>query len=994
MKRSPYPHTDRELLRRLERAGGAITYRRLAGELGLGHARDRRLLVEQLTRMVARGELVRDKKGDGWLLPGDSEGLRPPAAYTPPNLRGNPRPRANSAASARSENRGSHTANAASTLASGKAATLISGKLDLHRDGFGFVRPDAEAQLAADIFIAPRELNGAMQGDLVLVDLAPPGRPGTDGQPRLSGRIARVLTRRNPTLVGRFHYAEKQGRQHDPAFGLVPPRGNFVRPFDDRMGAPVEIDGALPPWPAATGEDPPVENPHRTVGGEARSQHQPDPRWALEGLAVDVEITHFPAPGRLARGRIVEVLGHPDDFGIDVEIVIRKHHIPNRFPAAVLAEAEDRSAQIPGQIPALDTDAEIAREDFRELPVVTIDGETARDFDDAVYVTDLADGTSELQVHIADVSHYVTPGSALDTEARVRGTSVYFPDRAVPMLPHTLSSGICSLLAGEDRFVLSCVMRIDAEGEVLGFRVAEGIIRSARRCTYTTVQQCLDAAPQAPLGRPATGENDSTWNTVSNGVSSAEIPETSAIGSAAHHSTREISERAQSNSAERERLEATHPGLPAAFDRMLRLALKLNAKRRRRGSVDFDLPEPVIQFDPDGNMAAIVRSERGWAHRLIEEFMLSANECVAHWLERSGVPSIYRIHEVPDPKRIVEFEETAAQFGQSLGLGALPVQRLTMKADRRQQQNYSRQHSRGSRAPVQHELPKRIDVTPQMYQRLVAKISGHREERILAYLMLRSLKQARYSEQNVGHFALASPSYTHFTSPIRRYPDLIVHRLIRDLLRAGVAPQGGAIRSDDPQPWGLQPAAGSRQPAATQGTVALPAEIYSLDELRGISNESSAAERRASDAERELIEWKKMKFMEPKVGEDFSGMILSVTKHGFFVELDEMFIEGFVPLTSLGSLTGDHYAFRDGDRTIAGATSGQVFRAGMRVEVILDRIQRQERRLQFAIVPGSVAQGSTGIRKKKTVAEKSKPAKSKKNRARAKDHKKSKRRDR
>jgi len=342
---------------------------------------------------------------------------------------------------------------------------------------------------------------------------------------------------------------------------------------------------------------------------------------------------------------------------------------------------------------------------------------------------------------------------------------------------------------------------------------------------------------------------------------------------------------------------------------------------------------------------------------LIEEFMLSANECVAHWLEgrgqdRQGIPSIYRIHEMPDPKRIVEFEETAAGFGQSLGIKNLPVKKFTMKSDRRD----SRQRSargRDSRAPQQHEVAGDITVTPQMYQRLVRRISGHPEERILAYLMLRSLKQAKYAEKNEGHFALASPSYTHFTSPIRRYPDLIVHRLLREMLHNGVDAQGEAIRSDDDQPW--KEVSGKHQAVSSKSSLVegpIPAE-----ELNDISTESSMSERRAADAERELIEWKKMRFMEDKVGDDFDAIILSVTKYGFFVELNEMFIEGLVPMQSL---VGDHYAFRDTDRTIVGSRTGHVFAMGQRVQVILDRIDRQQRRLQFALLPGTEPKANTG----------------------------------
>ena len=926
MARTPYPRTDRDLIARISRsAGGKAGYKQLVRELGLGGGRERRLLLEQLTRMVARGDLAR--LGDEmWAIPKREPGTNQSLG--------------------RQTSAGRWDGMEAS-VRSGRDR-LVSGRLDLHRDGFGFVRPDAtqrsdsKGQLGSkgqgtldDIFIPPNEINGAMQGDLVLVGEALPGRDG-----RRSGRIARVLTRRNPTVVGIFHYARPHQRTDS-----ITLTGNYVTPLDERIGGAISIAPGDEIVPEA------ADSLHRMIGDEARRTLQPadskDQRFPLEGLAVDVEITSFPSPGRPAQGRVIEVLGPPDAFGVDVEIIIRKHHIPHTFPAAVLAEAADRALETVGSmgLEVLDN-----REDFRGLPIVTIDGETARDFDDAVLVRSLPNGNNELQVHIADVSWYVRPGSALDTEARMRGTSVYFPDRAVPMLPHALSSGMCSLLPNEDRLVLSCIMEIDPRGEIVGYRVTEGVIRSVRRMTYTSVQHCINAGKSA-------GSSGS--------IAPFYVPQTDL-----QPSSEDITER--------ERVGVENPDLPAACDAMLDLALRLNAKRVRRGSIDFDLPEPIVEFDPDGNMKAIVRSERGWAHRLIEEFMLSANECVAHWLEGQGIASIYRIHEMPDPKRIVDFEETAAGFGHSLGLGNLPVRKLTMKSDRRESKVRG---ARGgdARRPQQHEIAESITVTPQMYQKLVRRISGTPEERILSYLMLRSLKQARYAEKNEGHFALASPSYTHFTSPIRRYPDLIVHRLVRAMLRGGADARGGAIRSDDEQPWstalarsrGTHPSAkenryGHLSTSLRSGRddkrlkVMIVEGPIAAEELNDIAVESSQAERRAADAERELIEWKKIKFMADKVGDDFPAVILSATKYGFFVELDDMFIEGLVPIASL---VGDYYSFRDTDRTIVGSRTGHVFALGQRVHVLLDRIDRQQRRLQFALMPGTEPKANTGIAK-------------------------------
>jgi ribonuclease R len=601
---------------------------------------------------------------------------------------------------------------------------------------------------------------------------------------------------------------------------------------------------------------------------------------------VDVEITSWPTPTRPPVGRVLEVLGDPDDFGVDVEMMIRKHQLPRIFPEKVLAEARS--------VAHLDEAEANSRRDFRGLPIVTIDGETARDFDDAVLVTDRADGGYELQVHIADVAEYVRAGTDLDLEARLRGTSVYFPDRAIPMLPQELSTNICSLRPGEDRLVLSCIMQLDATGRIESYEIVEGVIRSAARMTYTEVHAVL--------------EGDSETR-------------------------------------------AKYATLVLGFERMRHLAGLMNKRRSDRGSIDFDLPEPVIEFDEQGQMRGVTKSERTWANRLIEEFMLAANECVATWLEDLGVPSLYRIHEKPEPRRVVQFEELAAGFGYSLGLGALPVKLIQTRGERRDA------HGRG-RNPRMHEVPEDIPVTPRMYQKLAARIEGKPEERILSYLMLRSLRQARYSEINEGHFALAAPTYTHFTSPIRRYPDLIVHRITKALLASGVRGEGTIEEGRHGSPW-THPNEGlpvRRAPNPNESRV--PGIVRTIEppipeaELAQIAEETSQTERRAAEAERELVEWKKVRFMQDRVGEEFAALVLNPAKFGLFVELTDLFVEGLVPIDSLRD---DRYTWRENTHEIIGERTGCRFRAGDRVQVILDRILVQERRLQFSIVEEGIA---------------------------------------
>lgn len=841
--------TDRELMARIGRApGGKAGYKQLVRELGLGGGRERRLLLEQLARLTMRGQLVQLDR-EQWTLP--------QAARAHENL--------------------------------------VAGRLDLHRDGYGFVRPNRKASAGnapfgstpggvpdQDIFVPPNEINGAMQGDQVLVEAEPPKADG-----RTQGRIVRVLERRNATVVGIFHYGSAQAS--DRARSAQWPGWHRVVPFDDRMTQPILISPDEPlPEPRET------SSAHRVIGGEAAAHE------SLEGLVVDVEITRWPTPTRPPIGRVAEVLGSPDDFGVDVEMMIRKHQLPRIFPEQVLDEAR--------HVAHLDPRALAGRADFRELPagqhIVTIDGETARDFDDAVMVTERIDSRGdmgyELQVHIADVAEYVLAGSAIDGEARLRGTSVYFPDRAIPMLPHELSSGICSLRPREDRLVLSCIIALDSMGRIERYEIEEGVIRSAARMTYTEVHAILEGDAET---------------------------------------------------------RARYVELVPEFERMRRLAVLMNQRREQRGSIDFDLPEPVIEFDEQGNMRGVTRSERTWANRLIEEFMLAANECVAAWLEDMGVPSLYRIHEKPEPRRIVQFEELAASFGYSLGLGPLPVKRVRTRGERREL------HGRG-RNPRQHEVPEDIAVTPRMYQKLAAKIEGKPEERILSYLMLRSLMQARYSETNEGHFALAAPTYTHFTSPIRRYPDLIVHRITKALLRAGASGKGEITEGRLRSPWTHINEAGERDLSQESANPSIhrSRELAQDDklskrlfaeppiseaELEQIAEESSETERRAAEAERELVEWKKVRFMQDRVGEEFDALVLNPAKYGLFVELTDLFVEGLVPIDTLH---GDRYTWRENTHEIVGERWGRRFRAGDRVQVILDRILAQERKLQFALV--------------------------------------------
>jgi ribonuclease R len=737
----------------------------------------------------------------------------------------------------------------------GHDPNLIPGKIVAHREGYGFLVADSPIRgIDGDLFIGRDNLGDAMNGDRVLGRVE---RRRPDG--RAEGRVVQIVERQHPTLVGLFRYGAQ---------------GNVVLPYDTRILHEVLI----PPGDELTAAL------REKLGPTAENQSLANRRVRLpelDGAVVNIEIKRYPKGGLAPVGRVLEILGRPGEIGVDVEIIIRKHHLPHIFPDEVLAEARNEKQEVAA--------SELAgRRDFRDLAIVTIDGETARDFDDAVRVAPLPDGHFELQVHIADVAHYVPRNAALDREARLRGTSVYFPNRAVPMLPEDLSNGICSLNPKVDRLVMSVVMEMDATGRMIQSEFFPGVIRSAERMTYTNVNKVIEGDPE---------------------------------------------------------MSARYAPLVQDFRRMKELALLLNRRRNARGSIDFDLPEPVIEFDNDGRMLSIVRSERNIAHRLIEEFMLAANEAVAQYLEKRGVASLHRVHEKPDPKKVLEFEEVAQAFGYSLGVDDLAERRIAVRHGSVRQEARAGRGKRGRTRPMTVTMPAadEVDIRPQHYQRLTQKIAGKPEERILSYLMLRSLKQARYAADVLGHFALATKEYTHFTSPIRRYPDLIVHRCLKWALEnPDVKPIRAAV--EDPRP-------GRPESVAMLGP-------YRRVELQEIAVESSEAERRADSAERELMEWKTAQFMESHLGEEYDALIISVQKFGFFVELVEIFVEGLVSVDRLEEFTAQRCAYRDRDHAIVcephrgsrGKGAQTTFHLGDLIRVRAERIDPFRHRVEFSPV--------------------------------------------
>nr|WP_202604296.1 MULTISPECIES: ribonuclease R [Bacillus] len=638
---------------------------------------------------------------------------------------------------------------------------LIKGKVSAHAKGFAFVLPEDSS--LDDVFIPPSELNTAMNGDTVLVRLST-----ESGGTKKEGAIIRIIERNIQKIVGTYTETKNFG---------------FVIPDDKKITNDIFI-------------------PKHAKNG------------AVEGHKVVVRLTSYPEGRMSAEGEVIEILGHKNDPGIDILSIIHKHGLPGDFPA----EAMEQAGNTPDTIDEKDLEG---RRDLRDQTIVTIDGADAKDLDDAVTVTKLKNGHYKLGVHIADVSHYVTEGSPIDQEAYERGTSVYLVDRVIPMIPHRLSNGICSLNPKVDRLTMSCEMLINPQGQVVEHEIFQSVIKTTERMTYSDVNKILV-------------DDD-------------------------------------------EELKQKYEALVPMFKDMEDLAAILRGKRMERGAVDFDFKEAKVLVDEEGKAKDVVLRERSTAEKLIEEFMLVANETVAEHFHWMNVPFIYRIHEDPDQEKLQRFLEFVTTFG------------------------YVVKGTAGS-------------IHPKALQSVLEEVRDRPEEAVISTVMLRSMKQAKYDPQSLGHFGLSTEFYTHFTSPIRRYPDLIVHRLIRTYLIQGKTDE--ATR----EKW--------------------------AEKLPEIAEHTSNMERNAVDAERETDDLKKTEFMLDKIGEEFDGVISSVTNFGMFVELPNT-IEGLVHVSFM---TDDFYRYDEQHYAMIGERTGNVYRIGDEITVRVVDVNKDERNIDFEIV--------------------------------------------
>ena len=636
---------------------------------------------------------------------------------------------------------------------------LTVGRLSVNPEGFGFVTRDAATD--PDIFIGTTGLGAALHGDRVVVRVSRRGRGRTEGE------VVRVLERAVKSVVGTYR---------------TDGRFSFVKPDDPRLTRDVTI-------------------PPEGAGG------------AKEGQKVVVRIEAWPVGHTHPEGRIVEILGDPDDPGIDTLAIVKAFNLPVEFPPHVRSAADEISGTIP--------EAELqTRLDLRDLPCITIDPEDARDYDDAVSLEVLDGGTCRLGVHIADVSYYVREGTPLDAEALTRGTSVYLPDRVIPMLPERLSNEICTLRPDGDRLTISVLIRLDADGCPLDSEVVETVVRSRARFSYVEVQKVLDG----------------DW--------------------------RELSPPARRHADMLLQMEA--------------LRQRLTEHRLNRGAIDFEIPEPRIILDEDGKPVDIQKEVRLNSHRLIEEFMLLANQAVAEQMERRGVPILYRVHARPDGAQLAEFARIAAAFG--------------------------------------YRLPDLNRIGPADIQELLFNFREKRVGTILTGVLLRAMKKAVYTPHNIGHFGLACTSYTHFTSPIRRYPDLLTHRLVREAISGKITEERKAAL---------------RERLPTLGDLATGREIS------------------AQGAERDAVKVKQIRFLEDRIGERFKATVVNVRPIGFFARLDDYLIDGLV---RVGSLEDDYYTCQE--IALVGERTGRTFRVGDPVVVELVGASRELRRLDFLLAEG------------------------------------------